>query len=86
MCSGLQGDPRTPTEVLRDRQGFATNTFLIINKACVDSILDQRLLDDMRILVFEPIFLNRIVATARAIEGGPGSGSSSWSTTSTGHA
>jgi hypothetical protein len=55
--SGPPGpDPRSPAEILQKRRGFLTNTFLVINKTCIDSVLDQPFLDDMRILAFEADF------------------------------
>lgn len=56
-CSAAQGgDTRSPVEILSQRHGFLTNTFLVINKTCVDSVLDQRSWDEMRILALEADF------------------------------
>ena len=42
---------------LKRRKGYLTNTFLVINKDCIDSVLsDSRRVDDMRILAFEADF------------------------------
>lgn len=50
-------DPRKLEEILKDHRGFLTETFLVVNKTCVDSVLTRPgYLDDMRILAFEADF------------------------------
>ncbi|KUJ19025.1 uncharacterized protein LY89DRAFT_510913 [Mollisia scopiformis] len=50
-------DPRSPHDILQKRKGYLSNTFLVINKTCIDSVLaSPGYSDDMRILAFEADF------------------------------
>ncbi|EPE35696.1 hypothetical protein GLAREA_05033 [Glarea lozoyensis ATCC 20868] len=50
-------DDRSPAERLSLHNGYLTNTFIVINKICIDSVLsDSRRVDDMRFLAFEAGF------------------------------
>jgi hypothetical protein len=50
-------DGRSPAEKLSHHNGYLTNTFIVINRTCIDSVLsDSRRVDDMRFLAFEAGF------------------------------
>lgn len=52
-------DPRAPPVVLGESRGFLTNTFLVIDPTCINSVIRNNFggfVDDMRILAFEAAY------------------------------